>query len=228
MMLFNFFSLFRKKKKVLEVVAPPGSQGEKKLQKEFNTTADALRFYNKQVLTKLAPLMQSFIAKQEMMFISTADSKGECDSSFRFGEAGFVMVVDEHHVVYPEYKGNGVMASMGNISENPNIGLLFIDFFETKVGLHVNGKAKVIRKETMEDELSAFEGLAEKLRSHKMQFKTVSYVLVEVEEAYIHCSLHIPILQKVEEKEVLKQFPKGTKGGDAFEVEFEERLWVEN
>ncbi len=228
MMLFNFFSLFGKKKKVLEVVATPGSQGEKELQKEFNTTADALRFYNKQVLTKLAPLMQSFIAKQEMMFISTADSKGECDSSFRFGEAGFVMVVDEHHVIYPEYKGNGVLASMGNISENPNIGLLFIDFFETKVGLHVNGKAKVIRKETMEEELSAFEGLAKKLRSHKMQFKTVSYVLVEVEEAYIHCSLHIPILQKVEEKEVLKQFPKGTKGGDAFEVEFEERSWNKN
>ena len=191
----------------------PGSEGEKRLQKEFNTTADALRFYNKQVLTHISILMQEFIAKQEMMFISTADSKGECDSSFRFGEVGFVMVVDEHHLIYPEYKGNGVMASMGNISENPNIGLLFIDFFETKVGLHVNGKAKIIKKELMVEALKKFEGLAEKLKAHKMQFKTVSYVLVELEEAYIHCSLHIPILQKVEEDEVLKNFPKGTKGG---------------
>jgi len=81
-----------------------GSEGEKRLQKEFNTTDDALQFYDKRVLTYLAPLMQEFIAKQEMMFISTADSKGECDSSFRFGEAGFVMVVDEHHLIYPEYK----------------------------------------------------------------------------------------------------------------------------
>ena len=47
--------------------------------------------------------------------------------SFRFGEAGFVMVVDEHHLIYPEYKGNGLMASMGNMTENPNIGLPFID-----------------------------------------------------------------------------------------------------
>ena len=86
--------------------AIPGSQGEKKLQEEFATTKDALRFYNKQVLTHLAPLMQGFIAKQEMMFIATADGHGECDKSFRFGEAGFVMVVDEHHLIYPEYKGN--------------------------------------------------------------------------------------------------------------------------
>ena len=177
-------------------------------------------------MTHLAVLMQEFIAKQEMMFIATSDSKGECDSSFRFGEAGFVKVIDEHHIIYPEYKGNGVMASMGNISENPNIGLLFIDFFETKVGLHVNGKARIIRKELMDKGLSQFKGLAQELREHKMQFKTVSYVLVEVEEAYIHCSLHIPILQKVENEEVLKKFPRGTKGGDAFEVEFEERAWV--
>ena len=204
----------------------PGSKGEKQLQKEFNSTADALRFYNKQVLTHLSSLMQDFIGKQEMMFISTADAKGECDSSFRFGEAGFVIVVDEHHVIYPEFKGNGVMASMGNISENPNIGLLFIDFFETKVGLHVNGKAKIIRKEFMDKELEMFKGLAHKLRSHKMQFKTVSYVLVKVEEAYIHCSLHIPILEKVEDEKVLKKFPTGTKGGDAFGVEFMERSWV--
>jgi predicted pyridoxine 5'-phosphate oxidase superfamily flavin-nucleotide-binding protein len=204
----------------------PGSKGEKLLQKEFNTTQDALRFYNKQVLTHLSPLMQDFIRKQEMMFISTADSEGECDSSFRFGEAGFAMVVDERHVIYPEYKGNGVMASMGNISENPNIGLLFIDFFETKVGLHVNGKAKIIKKELMDKELEKFEGLALKLKEHKMQFKTVSYVLVEVEESYIHCSLHIPILQKVEEKKVLDKFPKGTKGGDAFGVEFVDRPWA--
>ena len=51
----------------------PGSQGEKILQQEFQTTQDASNFYNKQVLTHIAPLMQDFISKQEMMFISTAD-----------------------------------------------------------------------------------------------------------------------------------------------------------
>ena len=205
----------------------PGSEGEKTLQKEFKTTQDALNFYNKKVITHLSTLMQEFIVKQEMMFLSTADAKGECDSSFRFGEAGFVTVLDEHHLLYPEYKGNGVMASMGNMLENPNIGLLFIDFFETKVGLHVNGKAKIVKKEELKEVLKPFDGHYEQLKAHKMQFKTVSYVLVEVEEAYIHCSLHIPILKRVTDKEVLKKFPKGSKGGDAFEVEHLPRDWVE-
>ena len=205
----------------------PGSQGEKELQKEFGTTKEALNFYNKQVLTHLAPLMKDFIAKQEMMFISTADTHGECDSSFRVGEKGFVHVIADTHLIYVEYTGNGVMASMGNISENPNIGLMFLDFFVTKVGLHVNGKANILRKEELATALQTFDGLYETLILNKPPFKTVSYILIEVEEAYIHCSLHIPILQKVEEKSILEKYPKGSKGGDAFEVLHTQRDWVE-
>jgi predicted pyridoxine 5'-phosphate oxidase superfamily flavin-nucleotide-binding protein len=204
----------------------PGSHGERELQNFFNTTQDALNFYNKQVLIHLAPLMQSFIEKQEMMFISTADAKGECDSSFRAGNAGFVMVLDKHHILYPEYKGNGVMASMGNISENPNIGLLFLDFFETKVGLHVNGKAKIVKKEELKENLKKFIGLYEYLQEHKDKFKIVSYILVEVEEAYIHCSIHIPMLKKVKKEEVDKKFSKNSKGGDAFSVHEIIRPWT--
>ncbi|MDQ7046891.1 MAG: pyridoxamine 5'-phosphate oxidase family protein [Sulfurovum sp.] len=174
----------------------PGSNGEKILQESFKTTDDALNFYNKQVIAHLSSLMQEFIAKQEMMFISTADSRGECDASFRSGHAGFVLVLDEHHILYPEYKGNGVMASMGNISENPNIGLMFLDFFETKVGLHVNGKASIILKENLQTALKAFPDKFDYLQSHPDLFRIVSYVLVEVEEAYIHCSIHIPMLKK--------------------------------
>jgi len=204
----------------------PGCEGEKKLQKQFKTTQDALNFYNKQVITYLAPLMQGFIAKQEMMFISTADGRGECDSSFRSGEAGFVVVLDEHHILYPEYKGNGVMASMGNISENPNIGLLFLDFFETKVGLHVNGKAKIILKNDLPDALLSYPDIQAHLQNNPDMFRIVSYVLVEVEEAYIHCSMHIPMLQKIEVKSYEKKFPKNAKGGDAFGVAEVEREWT--
>ncbi|MCF6245487.1 MAG: pyridoxamine 5'-phosphate oxidase family protein [Sulfurovum sp.] len=203
----------------------PGCDGEKILQKKFNTIKDALAFYNNQVITHLSELMQTFIQQQEMMFISTSDAKGECDASFRAGEAGFVKVLDRHHIIYPEYKGNGVMASMGNISENANIGLLFLDFFETKVGLHVNGKATIIPKEKLKETLLSFpEGYLE-LEKNRDRFKIVSYVLIEVEEAYIHCSLHIPVLKKVEPKEYEKKFPKYSKGGDAFCVSSENRPW---
>ena len=62
---------------------------------------------------------------------------------FRCGHAGFVKVLDERTVAYPEYRGNGVMASLGNISENPCVGLLFIDFGE-QIGLHINGGARIV------------------------------------------------------------------------------------
>jgi predicted pyridoxine 5'-phosphate oxidase superfamily flavin-nucleotide-binding protein len=204
----------------------PGSEGEKLLQETFKTTQDALAFYNKQVINHLSPLMQSFIKKQEMMFIATSDVKGECDASFRAGDAGFVLVLDEYHLLYPEYKGNGVMASMGNIYENANIGLMFLDFFETKVGLHVNGKASIISKENIEITLQPFPQIYAHLQANRDKFKIVSYILVEVEEAYIHCSLHIPMLQKVDTSSYEHKFPKHSKGGDAFCVADVPRTWT--
>ena len=205
----------------------PGSKSEKELQKQFRTTKDALQFYNKQVITHLSSLMQDFIGKQEMMFISTADRKGECDASFRAGDAGFIRILDAHHLLYPEYKGNGVMASLGNISENLNVGLMFLDFFETKVGLHVNGKAKIVLKEELQNTLASFPQAYKDLEENPDSFKIVSYVLVEVEEAYIHCSIHIPMLLKIDPKTYEKKFPRNAKGGDAFDVAKIERPWVD-
>lgn len=209
------------------ITKTPGSHGEKKLQKEFKTEEDALKFYNNQMMTTLAPLMQTFIENQEMMFISTSDAEGECDCSFRAGDKGFVIVLSENYILYPEYKGNGVMAGMGNISENPNIGLLFVDFFEKKIGLHVNGKATIIKKEDVQQYLEWFKKEIDKMIAEKDKFRVVSYVLIEVEEAFIHCSLHIPMLKKVDRRTSDRKFPKNSKGGDAFNVLEAPRPWVE-
>src|SRR5947208_13162947 len=111
----------------------PGSHGEHDLQERYGTRSRAEAFYKHQVLSYLNPQMRTFIAPQEMFFLSTADGHGECDVSFRAGEAGFVHVLDEKTLVYPEYRGNGVMASLGNIAENPHAGLLFVDFLRDKI-----------------------------------------------------------------------------------------------
>ena len=71
-----------------------------------------------QVLGYLNPWMQAFITKQEMMFVGTADRHGEADTSFRAGLTGFVRLLDEKTLAYPEFRGNGVMSSLGNICEN--------------------------------------------------------------------------------------------------------------
>jgi truncated hemoglobin YjbI/predicted pyridoxine 5'-phosphate oxidase superfamily flavin-nucleotide-binding protein len=176
----------------------PGSEGEHYLQAKYGTTQRALRFYDKQVLNYLSPVMKDFIAKQEVLFIATSDKHGDCDCSFRFGKPGFVRVLNDHFLVYPEYRGNGVLASQGNISENPHIGMIFVDFFASTVGLHVNGKAKIVehddllkfRKELPKDVIDEINA--------EGKHRPERWIMVEVEEAYIHCSKHIPLLKKAE------------------------------
>ena len=90
--------------------------------------------------------MIEFIDRMEMVFIATADANGDCDASLRAGTPGFLRVLDDRTLAYPEYRGNGVMASLGNIGENPHVGLLMIDFVEDMIGLHVNGRAQVVRR----------------------------------------------------------------------------------
>jgi len=207
----------------------PGSKGEHLVQKELNTEKSAHAFYNKQVLDELAPMMREFIATQEMAFISTSDKKGGCDCSFRAGPAGFITVLDSKTIIYPEYRGNGVMASVGNISENPNISILFIDFLKSTVGLHVNGKAQVLKNESAAKELYE-SGLSadndNNIRDINSANKIMCYIQLEVEEAYIHCSKHIPRLQKLDKEIHWSTNNETFKGGDAFHVKNHPRPWV--
>ena len=64
---------------------PPGLKGEHQLQEELGTTRRAQAFYKQQMLDYLNPSMREFISSQQMVFIATSDSKGECDCSFRMG-----------------------------------------------------------------------------------------------------------------------------------------------
>lgn len=200
-----------------EVDTYPGSQGEHSLQKEHGTTKRANSFYERQVLNHLNPSMQEFIQQQEMVFVATADSHGECDCSFRAGSPGFIHVLSETTLTYPEYRGNGVMASLGNITENAHIGLMFVDFFRDTIGLHVNGKATIVENEELltRDKLPA--AIVDTLSVGGGK-KPERWVMVTVEEAYIHCSKHIPLLKRQD-----KEIDWGTddmrkKGGDYFNV----------
>ena len=174
----------------------PGSEGEHILQKKFNTEKRAQAFYDNQVLDRLNPRMVEFIANQEILVISTSDAKGDCDCSLRAGEAGFVHVLDEENLVYPEYRGNGVTASLGNILENPHIGMMFIDFIKDTVGLHVNGKAAIIENNKLLQRKNISQKIIDDM--NKKGRKPERWVLVEVEEAYMHCSKHIPLYQKAD------------------------------
>jgi uncharacterized protein len=164
----------------------PGSAGERILQEAHGTTHRARQFYENQVTGRLTPAMRQFIRRMEMAFIATSDGSGECDCSFRAGQAGFIRVLDDQTIAYPEYRGNGVMASLGNLLQNPHIGMFFADFSSDLIGLHVNGEASIVTPARMQ-ELDL--GIPESAQAGR---RPVQWVLVHVTEAYIHCSKHIP------------------------------------
>jgi len=200
----------------LESVALPGSDGEHELQEKHNTASRANAFYRHQVLGYLNPLMQAFVTKQEMMFVGTADRHGEADTSFRAGLAGFIRVLDEKTLAYPEYRGNGVMSSLGNIAENPHVGLLFVDFAD-KIGLHVNGRARIVENDEFLRVVSASEPVREDIPPATGRGPE-RWVVVSVLEAYIHCSKHIPRMQKINEEIQWGTDDVRAKGGDYFKA----------
>ena len=193
-----------------------GSAGEHALQARCGTSERAQAFYQQQMRSSLNPAMRKFLARMELMFVSTADSHGECDCSVRAGQPGFVCVLDDRTVAYPEFRGNGVMASLGNITENGHVGLLFVDFLRNTVGMHINGRARVVENEELlhRPELPAAVRAAATAESPRVE----RWVLVEIEEAYIHCSKHLPRFKKVPKEIHWGTDSKRHKGGDFFRV----------
>jgi uncharacterized protein len=187
-----------------------GSEGEHELQQRYGTQDRADRFYEQQVLDYLNENMRDFVARQEMLFVATADKSGECDNTFRAGPPGFIQVLDKRNLAYPEYRGNGVMASLGNISENANVGLLMVDFFKDVIGLHVNGSARIVEDPEMR---RAHPDIAIDPAPGR---RPERWVQVSVHEAYIHCSKHIPRLARVPRVRHWGTDDMKRKGGDFF------------
>lgn len=159
----------------------PGSEGEHALQEEFGTRERAERFYDGAMDDHLSDRMQKFVEERIMFFLSTADGNGETDCSPRFGPTGFVNVLDDDRLCYPEFRGNGVQASLGNMTENPHASMLFVDWWDTTVGCHVNGEVEL--HDTMAEATDLTDG-----------DRTKVWVELHVEEAYIHCAKHVPKL----------------------------------
>lgn len=190
----------------------PGSAGEHVLQDALGTSQRAERFHADQMCDYLVPAMQEFVGRMTMAFVATADADGECDSTLRAGPPGFLRVLDARHVAWPEYRGNGVMASMGNINENPHVGLLMVDFTDDLIGLHVNGSARLVDDADMRREHPELPQEAAPGRRAEM------WVEVTVEEAYVHCRKHIPRLVPVDRTRAWGTDDVRRKGGDHFGV----------
>ncbi|MEL7247025.1 MAG: pyridoxamine 5'-phosphate oxidase family protein [Bacteroidota bacterium] len=80
------------------------------------------------------------IRQADTFFWATQSSAGKADASYRGGKAGFVEILANGQLRIPDYPGNSLFNSLGNIHENPNTSLLFVDFEQGNV-LQLTGKA---------------------------------------------------------------------------------------
>ena len=116
-------------------------EGNRQLQDQFDTRRMADRIDEVLVSDKLTDYRE-LIESRDMFFLATADDKGKPNCSYKGGDPGFVRVMDEHTLAFPNYDGNGMYLSMGNLLKNPHVGLLFINLEEGN-RLRVNGEASI-------------------------------------------------------------------------------------
>ena len=123
--------------------------GNRRLQDDFDSRRIADRLEAKLARTSFTDDDRAFIESVIYFFLATADAQGRPDSSFKGGPAGFVRVTGASELAFPDYDGNGMFKSLGNLLENPHVGLLFIDMHGKPRRLRVNGEAKVSRDDPL-------------------------------------------------------------------------------
>ena len=123
-----------------EFDSSPYNPGSRELQDHFDTRRIADRLAEYTLHDRFSESDRQFIEHCPMFFLATAAADGQPDCSYKGGMPGFVRIIDEQTRVFPDYDGNGMFRSLGNIKVNPQVGLLFIDF-EQGNRMRVNGRA---------------------------------------------------------------------------------------
>jgi uncharacterized protein len=126
----------------MEGMEPLYHGGSRRLQDRFDTRRIADRLEEKTVRANIDEGDRAFIEARDMFFIATADAEGKPQSSYKGGDPGFVRVLDDRTIAFPNYDGNGMYLTAGNLLVNPHVGLLFIDF-EGRKRMRLNGIASV-------------------------------------------------------------------------------------
>ena len=117
--------------------------GHRTLQDRFDSRRIADRLEEVTVHATFTDADRAFVQGAPFFFLATAGSDGWPDCSYKGGAPGFVEIVDEKTLTWPDYDGNGQFRSLGNVIENPKVSLLFIDFANQR-RLRIHGTAALV------------------------------------------------------------------------------------
>jgi predicted pyridoxine 5'-phosphate oxidase superfamily flavin-nucleotide-binding protein len=106
-----------------------------------SSEADSMPVVRRQ--STLAEDQERWIRESDTFFIASHHPEGGTDASHRGGLPGFVRVLNDRRLVWPDYAGNTMFQSLGNIAVNPKAGMLFIDFERGRT-LQLTGKARIL------------------------------------------------------------------------------------
>ncbi|MGE0697648.1 MAG: pyridoxamine 5'-phosphate oxidase family protein [Hyphomicrobiaceae bacterium] len=179
--------------------------GNRELQGRFGSTALADRLVERLWRDRFKDEDKSFIESVGFFFLATADAEGHPDCSFKGGPQGFVRVLAPDLLAFPDYDGNGMFKSLGNIAVNASVGLLFMTMGDKPRRLRVNGRATLHLDDPMLSEMAGAQVV----------------VRVVPEHIFPNCPRYIPDLQRGSPSEYLPAEgapPKepGWKSFDAF------------
>ena len=121
--------------------------GQRRLQDEFASAPLADRLYERLRHDRFTDADKAFIEALPFFFLATADAQGRPDCSYKGGDPGFVRILAPDRLVFPDYDGNGMFRSLGNVEVNPHVGLLFLSIGAKPARLRVNGAARVLRND---------------------------------------------------------------------------------
>jgi len=156
-------------------------QGMRTLQDRYEGRTVPDRLAENRMRTKFNDVDREFIETSSFFFLATA-SPDSVDSSFKGGESGFVRVVSDNQIAWPDYDGNRMYRSLGNIMLNPRVGLLFIcldgKILNNAARLRINGHAEI------DESPAAVAGLPGAKR----------LVRVTAEHIFYNCPRYIPNL----------------------------------
>ena len=163
--------------------------GNRQLQDAFGSRGLADRLEERLRRSQFNDEDATFIASLGFFFLATADADGHPDCSFKGGPAGFARVVAPDLLVFPDYDGNGMFKSLGNLGVNPNVGLLFLAFGEAPKRLRVNGRAEVVGDDPTMAQIPGAQLL----------------VKVTPVDIFPNCPRYLPNLQQIEPSAYLPQ-----------------------
>jgi hypothetical protein len=125
-------------------MSEPYHDGSRELQDRYDKRLDADRLHERVVHDTLDADDRRFIERMDMFFLATADAAGQPQCSYKGGDPGFVRVLDERTLAFPNYDGNGMYLSLGNVLVNPSVGLLLIDFLAARPSrMRIEGRASI-------------------------------------------------------------------------------------